>query len=126
MKIRILTLGLCLVTVAAFGQANPKLKELQYFVGTFQCTGTAFASPFGPEHPTKATVTATWILGGAWLEAHYKEAKLATNPTPYDVHAFWGYDTQPKAFVAGTVDNTGSYSTSQSPGWDGDKLVFNG
>jgi Protein of unknown function (DUF1579) len=126
MKTRTLAIALCLITVAAFGQTNPKLKEIQGFVGTWQCTGTAFASPWGPEHPTKATVTASWILGGAWLEVRYTEAKTEKNPHPYDVRAFWNYDEQPKAFVAGTVDNMGSYSTGQSPGWEGDKLVFTG
>jgi hypothetical protein len=126
MKTRFLILGLCLVTVAAFGQTNPKLKELQPFVGTWQCTGTAFASPWAPEHPTTATVTGAWILGGAWLEIHYKEAKTAKNPHPYEVRAFDGYDEQPKALVAGSLDNMGTYSTAQSPGWQGDKLVFTG
>lgn len=126
MKTRMLAVAVCLITVAAFGQSNPKLKELQPFVGTLQCTGTAFASPMGPEHPTKATVTGRWVLGGAWLEIHYTETKTAKNPHPYDVIALWGYDEQPKAFVAGTVDNMGGYGTSQSPGWDGDKLVFTG
>jgi hypothetical protein len=125
MKIRILILGLCLVTVAAFGQANPKLKDLNYFVGTWQCTGTSFASPMGPEHPTKATITAAWILGGTWLEAHYKEAKAAKNPTPFELRAFWGYDEEPKSIVAGTVDNMGGYSTAAAA-WDGDKPTFSG
>ncbi|HEX3070573.1 MAG TPA: DUF1579 family protein [Thermoanaerobaculia bacterium] len=127
MKIRILILGLCLVTtLAAFGQANPKLKELQPFVGTWQCTGTAFASPMGPEHSTTATVTGTWILGNMWLEVHYAEKKSAKNEHPIDVRIFYGYDAQPKALVGGSVDNTGSYATQQSPGWVGDKLVFTG
>ena len=126
MKTRMLAVVLCLVTVAAFGQTNPKLKELQWFAGIWQCTGTAFASPMGPEHATKATVNASWILGGVWLEARYTEVKTPKNPHPYDVRAFWGYDEQPKAFVAGTVDNMGSYSTAQSPGGAGDKLIFTG
>ncbi len=126
MKTHILAVVLCLATVAAFGQSNPKLKELQPFVGTFQCTGTGFASPMGPEHPTKATVRGTWILGGAWLEVHYVEVKTAKNPHPYDVMALWGYDEEPKAFVSGTLDNMGGYSTSQAPGWEDDKLVFSG
>jgi hypothetical protein len=126
MKTRTMAVVLCLVTVAAFGQSNPKLKEFQPFIGTWQCTGTAFASPMGPEHPTKATVTGSWILGGAWLEIRYTEVKTAKNPHPFDLRAFWSYDEQPKAFVAGSVDNMGDYSTQQSPGWQGDKLVFTG
>jgi hypothetical protein len=126
MKTRMLAMAVCLITVAAFGQSNPKLKELKVFVGTWQCTGVAFASPWGPEHPTKAVVHGSWILGGAWLEVHYAETKTAKNPHPYDVRAFWGYDEQPKAFVSGTVDDMGSYATEQSPGWAGDKLIFTG
>jgi hypothetical protein len=99
MKTLTLVMIFCLMTAAAFGQTNPKLKELEPFVGTWQCIGTAFASPFGPEHPTKATVTGAWILGGAWLEIHYAEAKTAKNPHPYDVRGFYGYDEQPKALV---------------------------
>jgi hypothetical protein len=126
MKTRILAAVLSLITVAAFGQTNPKLKEVQVFVGTWHCTGTAFASDWGPEHATKATVNGSWILGGAWLQIRYTEVKTAKNPHPYAVLALWSYDEEPKAFVAGSVDNMGGYSTQQSPGWDGDKLVFSG
>jgi hypothetical protein len=126
MKTRILAIALCLVTVTAFGQSNPKMKELKVFVGSWHCTGVAFASPWGPEHPTKATVHGSWILGGAWLEIHYAEMKTAKNPHPFDVMSFWSYDEQPKAFVAGTIDNMGGYAAAQSPGWDSDRLTFTG
>lgn len=126
MKTRMLAVVLCLITVAAFGQVNPKVKELQTFIGTWQCKGITFASPMGPEHPTKATVHGTWILGGAWVQINYTELKTAKNPHPYAVQEVLSYDEQPKAFVAGAVDNMGGYSTQQSPGWDGDKLVFTG
>jgi hypothetical protein len=126
MKTRMVAVVLCLITVAAFGQSNPKLKELKAFAGTWQCTGTAFASPMGPEHHTTATVHGTWILGGAWMQIQYTEAKTAKNPHPVDVRLFLGYDEQPKAFVSGTVDNMGGYATAQSPGWQNDKMIFSG
>lgn len=126
MKTRMLAVALCLITVAAFGQTNPKLKELQIFVGTWHCTGTAFASPWGPEHPTTATVNGSWILGGAWLQIEYTEAKTAKNPHPYAVHDLMSYDQEPKAFVSGSVDDMGGYATAQSPGWQADKLIFSG
>ena len=126
MKTRIVAVAICLITVAAFGQSNPKLKELQPFVGTWQCTGTAFASPMGPEHATKATVNGAWILGGAWVEIRYTEVKTAKNPHPYAVRMLLGYDEQPKALVSGSVDNMGGYATAQAPGWVGDKLTFIG
>jgi hypothetical protein len=126
MKTRALVVVLCLITVAAFGQSNPKLKELPPFVGTFHCTGMDFASKWGPEHPTKATVIGSWTLGGKWLQIRFTEMKTAKNPHPYDALALWGYDKQSKMFVAGAVDNMGGYYNQQSPGWEGNKLVFTG
>ena len=126
MKTRIMILGLCLVTVAAFGQANPKLKELQYFAGTWECPGKAYASPMGPEHATVGTADITWILGRSWMEVHYHEQKTAKNPKPYAVKAYWGYDEELKMLVAGSVDDMGGYATEQSAGWQGDKLTFEG
>ncbi|HEV7572848.1 MAG TPA: DUF1579 family protein [Thermoanaerobaculia bacterium] len=126
MKTRIIAVVICLTTVAAFGQSNPKLKELQTFIGTWQCTGTAFASPMGPEHPTKATVHGSWVLDGSWAEVAYTEEKTAKNPHPYAVRMLLSYDTQPKAFVSGAVDNMSGYSVEQAPGWVSDKMAFDG
>jgi hypothetical protein len=126
MKTRILAVVVCLVTVAAFGQTNPKLKELQTFVGKWQCTGTTFASPASPEHPTAGDVTGEWILDGSWVEIRYTETKTAKNPHPYAVRLLLGYDEQPKAFVSGAVDNMSGYSTGQAAGWQADKLTFSG
>jgi hypothetical protein len=126
MKTRIVAVVICLVTVAAFGQSNPKLKELQAFVGTWQCTGTTFASPMGPEHPTVGHVTGEWVLGGSWVEIRYTETKTAKNAHPYAVRMLLSYDTEPKAFVSGAVDNMSGYSIEQAAGWVSDKMTFAG
>ena len=126
MKARIIAVVICLSTVAAFGQSNPKLKELQPFVGTWQCSGMTFASPMGPEHPTKATVNGAWILNGSWVEVRYTEAKTSKNPHPYAVRMLLSYDQEPKAFVSGAVDNMTGYSVEQAPGWVSDKMRFAG
>ncbi|HEV7424952.1 MAG TPA: DUF1579 family protein [Thermoanaerobaculia bacterium] len=126
MKTRMLAVVVCLVTVAAFGQSNPKLKELQTFVGTWHCTGTTFASPMGPEHPTVGNVTGEWTLNGSWVEVRYTETKTAKNPHPYAVRMLLSYDEEPKAFVSGAVDNMSGYSIEQAPGWMTDKMTFTG
>jgi hypothetical protein len=126
MKTRIFAVVICLATVAAFGQSNPKLKELQTFVGTWQCSGMTFASPMGPEHPTVGTVNGAWILDGSWVEVRYTETKTARNPHPYAVRMLLSYDPEPKAFVSGAVDNMSGYSTEQGTGWQADKLTFAG
>jgi Protein of unknown function (DUF1579) len=105
---------------------NPKLKELTYFVGTWQCNGTGFAFMGSPEHKTTATVEASWTLNDYWLMLHYRENKTVINAQPVDVRVYWGWDEQLKKFAAGGVDNMGSYFVQNSPGWDGNRLTFDG
>jgi hypothetical protein len=118
----------CLVFIlaAATAYAQPGPQDLQPFVGTFNCTGTAFASEMGPEHPSRGTVTGKWVLNKKWLEVRYSETKTTKNPNPFSVVAYWGYDTQTKKLVAVSVDGFGGYGTEDSPGWTGDQLVFTG
>jgi hypothetical protein len=126
MKSRLLGATVILIAAVASAQSADKLKDLQPFVGTWKCSGMAFASPMGPEHPTRATATAKWSLNNKWVEVHYTETKTSKNPHPYDVVAYWGYDDETKKLVADSFDNMGGYSTEDSPGWDGDQLVFSG
>ncbi len=118
----------CLLSIlaAATAYAQPKLQDLQSFVGTFNCSGMAFASEMGPEHPTQGTVTSKWVLDKKWLEVRYSETKTSKSPHPFSVVAHWGYDDQTKKLVAGSFDNSGGYGTEDSPGWNGDELVFTG
>jgi hypothetical protein len=105
---------------------NPKLRELDYFAGTFGCKGTAFATPMGPEHPTEGNVSAGWQLDDYWLAFTYSEAKTAKNPMPFTVSGYFGYDMEQKKLVMGSVDNMGGYGTGTSDGWKGDVITFEG
>jgi len=105
---------------------SPKLKELNYFVGNWQCKGTGFAFMGMPEHKTTAAVESTWTLNGYWLTIYYHEDKTATNAHPVAVRIYWGWDEQLKKFASGGVDNMGSYSLQYTPGWEGNKLVLSG
>ena len=122
MKTRLVVLTLFIAT-ATFAQ---DMKSLHGFIGTYKCTGIAFASDMGPEHPTTATVTVKSALGGKWMETHYTENKTAKNPMPFDVMSFWGWDESQKKFVAVGVDNMGGHGTQTSSGMNGDTLVFEG
>jgi len=124
MKTRLVCLVFILAAATAYAQ--PSLQDLQPFVGTFTCTGTAFASEMGPEHASHGTVTSKWVLNKKWLEVRYSETKTTANPHPFSVVAHWGYDPQTKKLVATSVDGFGGYSTQDSPGWNGDDLVFGG
>jgi hypothetical protein len=105
---------------------NPKLKEVQYFAGSWSCKGTSFAFMGTPEHKTTGSVEVSWTLDNYWLSLHYREMKTAINAHPIDVRIFWGWDDQLKKFASGAVDNLGSYFIQNSPGWDGNKLTWDG
>ncbi len=105
---------------------NPKLKELKYFAGAWQCKGTSFAFMGTPEHKTSGHVEAGWALNDYWLLLRYHESKTALNAQPVDVKISWGWDDQTKKFAAGGIDNTGAYFIQSTPGWDGDTMTFDG
>jgi len=126
MKARI-TLVILIALASFAAQAdNSKLRELDPLKGTWTCKGTAFAMGDTPEHPVAATITGSWILGGQWLEVHYTETKTAKNPKPFAVRAFFGYDSELKKLVLGSIESDGGYSTENSDGWQGNSIVFVG
>lgn len=103
-----------------------ELAQLDYFIGTWHCTGKTLASPMSAEHATAATVHAAKAIGGRWIQVTYDEAKTAANPMPYHAGIYMGYDAGKKQFVSGCVDNMGGYCTQSSAGWNGDVMVMEG
>jgi hypothetical protein len=104
----------------------PELAQLDFFQGTWSCTGKAFASPMGPEHATSANVHGVKTVGDMWIHISYDENKTAANPVPYHVGVYMGYDAGKKNFVENCVDNFGGYCTQSSSGWNGDTMIFEG
>ena len=101
--------------------------QLDYFDGTWQCTGTAFASPMGPEHKTTATVHAhKGSVGGRWTHIAYDEDKTPANPTPYHAGVYMGWDAGKKTFVSSCFDVAGGHCNQTSSGWSNDVLAFEG
>ena len=105
---------------------NPRLKELEIFSHNYTCSGTSFANPMSPEHPTTASVTGTWTLDGNWISFSYIETKSAKNPMPFGVRGFMGYDIATNKLIVGAVENMGGRQTSASDGWNGDSITFEG
>jgi hypothetical protein len=126
MKHVIVVVLFSLVAVAAVAAPPASLRQLDYFMGTWQCSGMAYKTPMAPEHPTRAVVTTKWILGGNWLSFMVAEEKTAQNPMPFAVDGYFGFDPELKMFVIGSVDSGGGYSTAQSKGWMGDVITFEG
>jgi len=103
-----------------------ELSQLSYFLGSWTCTGKAFATDMGPEHASEAHVSFAKALDGFWYLFHYDETKTAANPMPYHAAGFWGYDTGDKLFVQRCHDNMSGYCQTTSKGWVGDVLTFEG
>ncbi len=104
----------------------PEMSQLSYMVGTWNCAGKAFASPFGPEHASKGVAHAQMALGGFRLVIHYDETKTAANPMPFHVLQVVGWDHAQKAFDSHCFDSFGGACTQTTSGWKGDALVFEG
>jgi hypothetical protein len=119
-----------LVTAAAIAAQDnagaARLRELDPLMGKWSCKGTAFAMGDSPKHAIAASIDGGWTLGGKWLDMHYSEQKTAANPTPMEVRAFFSYDPEQKKLVLGSISNDSGYSTENSAGWEGEKLVFTG
>jgi len=126
MKKMMVILGLVVFASAAFAAPDPMLRQLDSFAGSWRCSGTAYASPMGPEHATVGEVSIKWGLDGYWLPFEYSEKKTAVNAHPIRVAGYFGYDPEVKKLVLGSVDNMGGYTTSDSSGWNGDTIAFTG
>ena len=67
---------------AAARKPAPEMNRLKPLIGSWACSGEAFASPFGPAHPTTGTQTFTPALGGFWVVVRNAEDKTPQNPAP--------------------------------------------
>lgn len=98
--------------------------QLAFFVGDGTCTGHVIATGKKPGHATTARFHGEKTLDGNWVVIRYDEEQTATNPKPYHVAQYFGYDAAKKQYVSVTFDNSGSgYSTGTSSGWRGDTFT---
>jgi len=134
---RVVFLAVLLLAAAVAGAADsdtkammpgpdPMLRQLDFLHGDWRCEGIAYATPMGPEHATRGTVSTHWTMDDRWLAFTYAEKKTPQSAMPFMVTGFFGYDAEVKGLVLGSVDNGGGYSTAGSDGWQGDALTFVG
>ena len=122
---------LTLVAIPSFADDPPagppaELSQLAYFSGDWSCIGMAFETPFGPEHPTEADVSARMAVGGWWQHLSYDEKTTDRNPMPVHAMIVMGYDADKAQFVGNCFDSFGQHCVQYSSGWNGDELVFEG
>jgi hypothetical protein len=124
----ILVLACCAIASAQEGPPKPapEMANLNYFAGTWSCSGDSPAGPFGPAHKTQSTVTMKRDLDGFWYAGTVTEMKTASNPHPVKGMLHVGYDAAAKQYVQVWLDNFGMHSVQTSAGWEGDTLTFGG
>jgi hypothetical protein len=106
---------------------GPELGQVgSFFAGDWSCKGQADASPFGPAHATQGKVHVRKDFGGFWYVGRYDEAKTAANPHPMSFEFVMGYGAAGKTWTMDGFDVFGDRSHETSPGWQADKLVYEG
>ena len=124
----VLTLISAAFTVAQQGPPKPapEMSSLQYFAGTWSCSGDSPAGPVGAAPKTQSTLTHKRALDGFWYDGMMKEMKTASNPHPVNGMLHVGYDAGSKQYVQIWIDNFGSHAMQMSPGWEGDTITYTG
>src|SRR5947209_17047776 len=124
MKFRYAPALLSLALTMSVFAADPALKQLDVFAGTWQCKGTQTFN--GKTVHYTGSETGTWVLDGQWLDVHVTQVKTKENPTPLNGRAYMGYDAGSKKYYSTWVDNTGGSENAEFTGWQGNKLTMEG
>lgn len=95
----------------------------KYFYGTWKCEGTAPAGPMGPGGKSTSNLTFKSALGGFYM---FVDGDNKTGTMAMSFHGINGYDMVGKKFMRADFDSMGGAGHMTSPGWVGDKLVFDG
>jgi hypothetical protein len=105
-----------LLLAVLLAQTAPGIPSLDYFLGTWQCsgsfpsTGKTIASTMHFEHD----------LGGAAIVKHHDDAA----PNVYHAIEAWNYEATPGLFNDAVADNFGGVRIFSSDGWHGDVLTW--
>lgn len=105
---------------------HPRLRELEFFVGTWDAPGTFHETPFSPQKPIEMRVEVSSEERGFWILNRTTELPTPENPAPLTAHYLWGYDAAAEEFMAHWFDSNGGHAVQRSSGWEGNKFVFLG
>ena len=100
-----------------------ELSAEKWFVGSWACEGTQHASPAGPEMKYSDSIVFKMDMSGFWL--HYTGDYTKPKKMPWlSGAATW--DAGMKKHVRFDAMMGGGWAMVTSPGWEGDKIVFDG
>ena len=103
-----------------------ELEALDYFVGSWSCTGHVEAGPDGPARDTRGTMICRWELGKFHLGVADDDELTLAQPRRRQARAFWSYDASAKLYTCAAFYFGGGRFTGTSGGWRRDQLTFAG
>lgn len=103
-------------TPAIQAPLQPALQFLAYLIGERSCAGSFLKS--GKAITSSETISPE--LSGHWLVLRHADKP----PFRFDAVEMWGYDPQKQHFIAYIYDSSGGVRQYDSPGWDGDRLIW--
>ena len=130
---RFIFAAVCSVGVVAFGGAAlaggtppssgpaAQLSELDYFNGTWNCSGEAMDKS-GTAHPSSGTLTVARAFGNQWVALEWAGT---SDPNASGV-VYQGFDPKLNKFVQLGVSSHGGYGGGLSEGWDKGTFVWVG
>ncbi|RSM50747.1 DUF1579 domain-containing protein [Amycolatopsis balhimycina DSM 5908] len=105
---------------------HKRLRELDFFVGSWDAPGVFHETPFGPRKPIRMRIDGAREQRGFWITLGTAELPTPENPAPLSARYVWGYDPATGEFVADWYDSNGGRAVQRSAGWVGDRLRFQG
>jgi len=103
-----------------------ELEALDYFVGSWNCSGHLETGPDGPARDTRGAMICRWELGKFHLGVAEDDELTLAQPRRRQSRAFWSYDASAKLYTCAAFYFGGGRFIGSSPGWRGDQLRFTG
>src|SRR3712207_9157344 len=100
---------------------HPRMRDLDFFLGSWTAAGTFHDSPFGARKPIRMTITTSAEEDGFWYHLRTREHQGPENPDPLSARYLWGFDAAADQYVAHWFDSRGSHAKQTSRGWEGDR-----
>jgi|SRR5580692_1713866 hypothetical protein len=98
---------------------SPDFSSMMFLTGTWSCTQMLRGKQRPDTSTTSLGMDGAWMVGQDTAPPFDQYRTYALKTTTYTT-----YDATIKQWVSVSVDNSGGYGTSTSPGWDGNTITW--
>jgi hypothetical protein len=109
-------------------QPPAELRRLDYFRGTWICTGVVEPAGTSPAHLTNGKAVYKWdtTMGGFFQVVTNQDDRTREDPTPRSDRGYLGYEETTKEYTLAVFFIGGGRMIAAAPGWTNDRLKFVG